>query len=78
MLSNQQWITMKIKEKLPDAEIDIQDPRGDDQHLSACIRSCAFKGKPRVQCHQMIYGFLEGMRNGQLHALSLKTEEKES
>jgi stress-induced morphogen len=62
-----------IRQKLPDAEISIQDLAGDGDHYAATIVSKAFKGKTRVQQHQMVYEALQGQMGGQLHALALQT-----
>lgn len=63
-----------IKEAFPDAQISIQDLRGDGDHYAATVISAAFKGKNRVQQHQMVYGALKGKMGGQLHALALETK----
>ncbi|MBI2719308.1 MAG: BolA family transcriptional regulator [Rhizobiales bacterium] len=62
-----------IKEALPDAEITIRDLAGDGDHYAANIVSAAFKGKSRVQQHQMVYAALKGRMGGELHALALQT-----
>lgn len=62
-----------IKEAFPDAQISIQDLRGDGDHYAATVISTAFKGKSRVQQHQMVYGALKGRMGGELHALALTT-----
>jgi stress-induced morphogen len=62
-----------IKEALPDAEVSIKDLAGDGDHYSATVRSAAFKGKTRVQQHQMVYSALQGRMGGVLHALALTT-----
>jgi len=62
-----------IKEALPDAQVSIKDLAGDGDHYSATVRSTAFKGKTRVQQHQMVYGALQGRMGGALHALALTT-----
>ena len=62
-----------IKEALPDAIIEIKDLAGDGDHYSATITSSAFKGKSRVQQHQMVYKALKGKMGGELHALALQT-----
>jgi stress-induced morphogen len=67
-------IESMIKEAFPDAEISIQDLRGDGDHYAATVISAAFKGKSRVQQHQMVYGALKGKMGGQLHALALETK----
>lgn len=63
-----------IKEAFPDAQISIQDLRGDGDHYAATVVSAAFKGKNRVQQHQLVYGALKGKMGGQLHALALETK----
>jgi stress-induced morphogen len=62
-----------IKAKFPDAVIEIQDLAGDGDHYAARIESRAFKGKSRVQQHQMVYDALGGRMGGVLHALALTT-----
>jgi stress-induced morphogen len=66
-------IARLIKERFPDAEISIQDLAGDGNHYSATVVSEAFRGKTRVQQHQMVYEALQGNMGGILHALALKT-----
>ena len=66
-------IERMIKEALPDAEIVIEDLRGDGDHYSARVTSAAFAGKTRVQQHQMVYAALQGRMGGELHALALQT-----
>lgn len=62
-----------IKAALPDAEVVIDDLRGDGDHYAATVRSSAFKGKSRVQQHQMVYQALQGRMGTELHALQLTT-----
>ncbi|GGF34903.1 ATP-binding protein [Aliidongia dinghuensis] len=62
-----------IKAALPDAEVEIDDLRGDGDHYAATVRSAAFKGKSRVQQHQMVYQALQGRMGTELHALQLTT-----
>tara|TARA_B100001769_G_C21718964_1_gene395710 strand:+ start:8 stop:238 length:231 start_codon:yes stop_codon:yes gene_type:complete len=62
-----------IKDSLPDAHITIEDLKGDGDHYSATIISKQFKGKTKIQQHQMVYESLKGKMGGQLHALMLKT-----
>ena len=64
-----------IREALPDAKVEIQDLVGDGDHYSATVVSSAFRGKSRVQQHQMVYGALKGRMGGELHALKLQTSE---
>ena len=62
-----------IRDAFPDARIAIKDLAGDGDHYSATVVSAAFKGKSRVQQHQMVYGALKGQMGGALHALALQT-----
>ena len=62
-----------IKDGLPGAEVRIEDLRGDGDHYAAYVKSAAFKGKSRVQQHQMVYATLKGNMGGALHALALQT-----
>ena len=67
-----------IKESLPDAQVSIEDLRGDGDHYAAHVVSDAFRGKNRVQQHQMIYHALRGRMGTELHALALHTSAPES
>ncbi len=67
-----------IKEALPDASVEIRDLAGDGNHYAATVMSAAFKGKSRVQQHQMVYASLKGRMGGELHALALTTSIPEN
>jgi stress-induced morphogen len=66
-----------IKEALPDARVTIEDLRGDGDHYAAHVISEAFRGKNRVQQHQIVYKALQGNMGGVLHALALQTSVPE-
>ena len=66
-----------IKEGLPDAHVTIEDLRGDGDHYAAQVISAAFKGKNRVQQHQMVYRALGSRMGNELHALALQTSAPE-
>jgi stress-induced morphogen len=67
-----------IREGIPDAQIEIKDLAGDGDHYAATVTSAAFKGKSRVQQHQMVYSALQGRMGGVLHALALTTVAAEN
>ena len=67
-----------IKTKLPDAQVTIRDLAGDGDHYAAEIVSESFRGKTRVQQHQLVYEALEGNMGGALHALALQTSPPET
>ena len=62
-----------IKQAMPDAVVTIDDLAGDGDHYAATVVSTAFKGKSRVQQHQLVYAALQGRMGGALHALALNT-----
>jgi stress-induced morphogen len=62
-----------IKAALPDASVEIRDLAGDGDHYEAKVVSPAFRGKSRVQQHQIVYQALQGRMGGELHALALTT-----
>ena len=62
-----------IKDGLPDAQVTIEDLRGDGDHYACHVVSPAFEGKNRIQQHQMVYDALKGRMGGVLHALALQT-----
>ena len=62
-----------IKAALPDATVEITDLAGDGDHYSATVVSSAFKGKTRVQQHQLVNAALKNVLGGQLHALARRT-----
>jgi stress-induced morphogen len=62
-----------IKSSIPDAEVTIHDLAGDGDHYAATVISPSFKGKSRVQQHQLVYNALKGQMGGMLHALALQT-----
>ena len=66
-------IARLIKEAIPDAEVVIEDLRGDGDHYAAQVTSATFAGKSRVQQHKMVYQALKGRMGDQLHALALQT-----
>lgn len=71
-------IEQLIRERLPDAEITINDLAGDGDHYAARIVSEAFRGKTRVQQHQLVYEALRGNMGEALHALALQTSVPET
>jgi len=62
-----------IKAAIPDARISIRDLAGDGDHYAAEVVAESFRGKSRVQQHQMVYDALKGTMGGALHALALQT-----
>ena len=66
-----------IKEGIPGAKVVIRDLAGDGDHYAAEVVAEQFRGKSRVQQHQMVYQALKGNMGGTLHALALQTSAPE-
>lgn len=62
-----------IRAALPDAEVTITDLAGDGDHYAARVVSEAFRGKPRIAQHKLVFAALGGRMGGALHALQLTT-----
>jgi len=77
MAMNARDIETLIKAALPDAKVTIRDLAGDGDHYAAEVVSESFRGKSRVQQHQMVYDALKGNMGGTLHALALQTSAPE-
>ena len=74
---NEHEIETLIKQAIPDAKVTIEDLAGDGDHYAAHVISAAFRGKTRVQQHQMVYEAMSGKMGGDLHALALQTSTPE-
>ena len=62
-----------IIKAFPTAKVTIDDLRGDGDHYAAQIIAEEFRGKTRVQQHQMVYNAMGGRMGNELHALALNT-----
>ena len=67
-----------IKSRIPDAQVTIRDLAGDGDHYAATVVAASFKGKSRVQQHQIVYEALKAEMGGKLHALALQTGTPEA
>ena len=65
-----------ILESIPDAEIEITDLAGDENHYSATIKSKMFTNKSKIDQHKLVYKALKGKMGNELHALTFKTVGK--
>ena len=68
-----QEVTLLIRQRLPDAQIEVKDLGGGD-HLELNVVSAKFSGLSLVQQHQLVYGALKNeLKTETIHALALKT-----
>jgi stress-induced morphogen len=65
-----------IEAGLPGAQVQVEDVRGDGQHLAATVVSGLFEGKTRLEQHRMVFKTLQGRIGADLHALQLTTRAK--
>ena len=63
------------KKKIPDAIIEVNDIRGDNNHYHAKIISQKFKGLSKLKQHKMVYEAIGSHMGTTLHALMLTTSE---
>jgi stress-induced morphogen len=68
-----QEITRRITAALPDAQVDLRDLAGDDDHWEVIVTSPRFQGVPRVKQHKMVMDAFGTDMGTTLHALSIKT-----
>lgn len=54
-------------------ECDFVEVKGDGHHFEAVIVSSAFRGKSKVQQHQLVYRALGDRMREEVHALSMRT-----
>ena len=73
MAMDAETIKSLIQDSIPDADVRIEDLRGDGEHYAAYISAPSFTDKSRVQQHQMVYAALEGKMGNELHALAIQT-----
>ena len=64
-----------LQEKFPSAKFELKDLMNDQNHYSLKIISPEFKGKSRIQQHQMVYKALGPKMGNELHALALSTSD---
>lgn len=67
-------IERRILKALPDATVEIRDLAGDGDHYAATVTSEAFRGKTRVQQHQMVNAAFGTDMGTVLHSLALQTK----
>ncbi|HWM63528.1 MAG TPA: BolA/IbaG family iron-sulfur metabolism protein [Solirubrobacterales bacterium] len=68
-------IKSMIEAALPGAEVEVIDETGAGDHLRATVRAAQFEGLSRIDQHRLVKAAVkERFDDGQIHALSVKTE----
>lgn len=73
MTLSPEQITDLIKNKIPDANVDIVDLKGDNNHYHAKVTSSKFNGLSKINQHKLVYQALGKHMGTTLHALMLTT-----
>ncbi len=64
-------IIEKIRAALPDAQVEMKDLTGTEDHWEAKIISAAFAGKSLIQRHRIVMSALAEELKGPIHALTM-------
>ena len=67
-----------LKARFTDADLELVDLTGTQDHYQARIVSRVFSGKSLIEQHQLVYGALGSLMSGAIHALALKTYTPEA
>lgn len=71
-------LKQRLQSAYPDAQIEVFDLTGTQNHFEVSIESSAFKGLNRIKQHQSVMAvFSDELKTGEVHALSIKTKIKE-
>jgi len=71
---DREGIEALLRGGLPEAEVEVDDPRGDGRHFTARIVSPVFTGRTRLERHRMIHAVLGPKMGDEIHALSITAE----
>lgn len=63
-----------IRQALPDAEVELVDLAGDNNHWAVTVTSSAFEGVSRVKQHQMVYAAIGDGVGTDVHAVQVRTK----
>lgn len=66
-------IATLLRQQMPDADIHVEDTRGDGRHFTATVVADVFHGLSRIQQHQMVYKALGACVGEEVHALQIVT-----
>lgn len=77
MVISAEEIEKRLKEAIPDAQVEVFDLTGGGDYWEVTVTSSSFQGQSRLQQHQRVQSvFREELRTGVIHALSIKTRTR--
>jgi stress-induced morphogen len=68
-----QSIRSRLIAEFSDAEVEVHDLTGTDDHFQARVTTRHFDGKTLLEQHRMVYAALGDLVHGPIHALALHT-----
>ena len=66
-------VTRMLRALFSDADLELTDLTGTQDHYQLRIVSSAFLGKSLIEQHQLVYGALGSAMSGDIHALAITT-----
>jgi stress-induced morphogen len=66
-------IRARLLAAFPEAQVEVTDLTGTQDHFQAVVVAQAFRGRSRVDQHKMVYQALGELMQGPIHALALTT-----
>lgn len=66
-----------IRDAIPDAQIELNDLRGDGESFEATVASKDFAGLSRVDQHRLVFAALQGRVGATIRTFSLRTIVKD-
>ena len=74
MVMDPQEVQRHLVDRLPGAEVTVQDLTGTSDHFHVIVMWSQFLGKDLIQQHQIVNQALkEPLDDGRIHALQIKT-----
>ena len=65
-----------LKQAFPGDSLQVRDMTGTGDHFDIVVISKKFKGKTRIEQHQMVHRALEKEMDRGIHAVRIKTQEE--
>ncbi|MEK6898159.1 MAG: BolA family protein [Nanoarchaeota archaeon] len=73
---NSEELKEQIEKEIPKSNAKVEDTKNDGMHFKAVVKSSAFKNKPLVEQHRMVYRALGNKFEEGLHSMSVETKEE--
>lgn len=70
-------VKQRLQETYPEGFVDVTDLTGTHDHYSVYISSKQFSGMSRIQRHKHVMAAFDAeLKSGEVHALTIRTDEK--